>query len=121
MKGWIRWTWMGCIAAALALGAPLAHADGGTITFSGAVVAPTCAAGTGNVAAMTASPSHQRFDCAGSSGANARTAPTSYTLTVEPLDGSALSADRLASYFSAYVKASGHEDAHVNLVTQAYD
>lgn len=124
MKGWIRRTCVVC-AVASALGAPLAHADGGTITFSGAVLAPTCSAGNGDMGAISATQhaalSRQRFDCGSSTGANAHAVPTSYTLTVEPLDSSALSADRLVSYFSSYVKASGQEDAHMNLVTQAYD
>jgi len=115
---------MVCVVA-LGLGAPLAYAEGGTITFSGAVLAPTCSAGNAGVAAMTAvqrtALSRQRFDCGGSPGGDTHAVPTSYTLTVEPLDASALSADRLVSYFSTYVKASGHEDAHVDLVTQAYD
>ncbi|MGO4504327.1 MULTISPECIES: hypothetical protein [unclassified Dyella] len=126
MKGWIRKTWMGCVVA-VSLGVPVAHADGGTITFSGAVVAPTCAASSESMTAMLpaqqAATSRRRLECGGDGlpGTASHAFPSSYTLTVEPLESSSLSADRLIGYFSGYVKASGHADARMNLVTQAYD
>lgn len=117
---------MGCVVA-MSLGVPVAHADGGTITFSGAVVAPTCAASSASMGAtlpaQRTATSRQRFECGGDgeSGARAHAFPSSYTLTVEPLESSSLSADRLVGYFSNYVKASGQAQARMNLVTQAYD
>lgn len=111
---------------AVACAVPPAHADGGTITFSGAVVAPTCSAGGANVAAITSSQRtvslRQRFSCGDASPGSAAAAnsPTSYKLTVEPLDAIPLSTDRLVSYFSGYVRAS-QADARMNLVTQAYE
>jgi hypothetical protein len=124
MKGWIRRTCAGCVVA-LALGAPLAHADEGAITFSGAVVAPTCAVSSGHMAAAAAQRwipmSQQRWGCGDSPATGTRATPSSYTLTVEPLESSTLMADRLVNYFSSYVKAAVQEDAHMSLVTQAYE
>jgi type 1 fimbria pilin len=126
MKGWIRRTCMGCVVA-FAFGVPFAHADGGTITFSGAVVEPTCSAGSGSIAALSspqhaAASSRQHFRCGEvSPGADSGVAsPSSYKLTVEPLESSSLGTDRLVSYFSGYVKAT-QADARMNLVTQAYE
>jgi hypothetical protein len=124
MKGRIRWTCVG-FAVALALGAPSAYAEGGTITFSGAVVTPTCAADSGRVIALSSgqrnvASSQQRFGCGGSSDASP-TSTQSYELSVEPLEASALSSDRLISYFANYVRASAQEDIHMQLVTQAYE
>ncbi|MDR3444856.1 MULTISPECIES: type 1 fimbrial protein [unclassified Dyella] len=124
MKGWTRKTWIGCVVA-LALGAPLAHADGGTITFSGAVVTPTCSMGGSDSAPATQGMAHTsrtRFGCSGTADASfSAKAPQAYTVSVESLESSSLGADRLVSYFSGYVRASVPGDVHMQLVTQAYD
>lgn len=121
MKGWTRKTWIGCVVA-LALGVPLAHADGGTITFSGAVVTPTCSVGGSDSAPATANMSRTRFGCSGAADASfSAKAPQAYTVSVESLESSSLGADRLVSYFSGYVHASVPGDVHMQLVTQAYE
>ena len=124
MKGWIRKTCVVC-AVASALGAPLAYADGGTITFSGAVVTPTCSTAgidDASVAQLAAHGSRTRFGCSGTTDASfSAKAPQAYTVSVESLESSSLGADRLVSYFSSYVRAATSGDAHMQLVTQAYD
>lgn len=106
MKIWIRKILLGCVVT-LTLGAPCAYADGGTITFSGAIVVPTSAPDS---AAMSS----------GHAVVSLTSAP-SYTLSVEPLEASALSSDRLIVYFAGYVRASGNQDIPMQLVTQAYE
>ena len=106
MKSWIRKTLLGCVVAS-APGVPSAYADGGTITFSGAIVVPTSAPDS---AAMSS----------GHAGVSLTSAP-SYTLSVEPLEASTLSSDRLIVYFAGYVRASGKEGSPMQLVTQAYE
>lgn len=127
MKGWMGKTWIGCVLT-LGLSVSVAHADGGTITFSGAVMAPTCSARTGDIDAA-ASPhrasgtGNALIGCgdARAPGTAGATSTSSYVLTVEPLESSALSSDRLVAYFSGYVKAAGQPDTRMNLVTQAYE
>ena len=118
MKGWIRRTWLGCVVA-LTLGAPLAYADGGTITFSGAVVTPTCSVDSGGTSTLPVSGT--RFGCGGAAASFSTQSPQAYTVSVEPLGSSSLSTDRLITYFSGYVRASVPGDTHMQLVTQAYD
>ncbi|WP_267226684.1 hypothetical protein [Dyella silvae] len=109
MKGWIRWTWTGCCVVALALGGPLAHAEGGRITFSGQIVTSTCELSAGGVPGMGSS----RSSC-GEVG----TAPPSsfYRQSVVPLEGEVLMQDRLLAYLVNYA---GAENAR--LIVRAYD
>jgi type 1 fimbria pilin len=109
MKGWIRRTWMGC-AVALALGAPLAHADGGTITFVGAIVAPTCT----TVDVEASSPAVSRGGC-GVAASEAAAHTSVYRQQLITLE-SAATDDRLLAYFAGYA---GHDDTR--LLTRTYD
>lgn len=123
MKGWIRRTCVG-FAVALALGAPVVHADGGVILFTGAVVTPTCSMDSGTSGALPggSTSTRPRFGCSGAANASFSTrAPQVYSVSVEPLESSSLSTDRLVSYFSGYVRAAAPGDTHMQLVTQAYD
>lgn len=101
MKGWIRWTWMGCVAA-LALGVPLAHASAsGTITIVGAIVVPTCNAGD---AAAMASPAGVYRRCATAPGPASAPA-SSYRQDIASLESAVEAHDRLLDYFSGYASA----------------
>jgi hypothetical protein len=123
MKGWIRRTWLGCVVA-LALGVPLAHADGGTITLTGAVVTPTCSINGGIADAISAgvASSQQHFGCSGAADTSfSAREPQAFRVSVEPLESSSLGTDRLISYFLGYVRAAVPGDTHMQLVTQAYD
>lgn len=121
MKGWIRKTWMGCVVA-LALGAPVAYADGGRIQFVGAIVEPTCSLGDRVLAATNVSSSDHANAaprCGDRAGAES-IHPRSYATSVESLQDSALSSDRVLTYFSDYLQASGQPAMEARLVTQSY-
>jgi len=111
MKGWIRKTWMGCVLA-LSLGAPLAHADGGKITFVGAIVAPTCGAlpeASDGLAAM-------KGGC-GAALANVASRSSMYRQSTVSLEQAMQQErDRLLSYFATYANVSDTQ-----LVMRTYD
>lgn len=115
------------IAFALMLCAPLAHAGGDVMMFSGAVAVPTCNLDGSRVAdaalrMATAAVPSRHFGCgAAVTTAYSAAAPQAYTVRVVPLASSALSGDRLGSYFAGYMHALGASDAEVLLATQAYD
>lgn len=111
MKGWIRRTWLGCVVG-LALAVPVARAGtGGTITFVGAIVAPTCSFG----GAMAASSGSANGSC-GVAQENP-SAPTSmYRQDVVPLEGALNSQDRLLNYFAGYAGT-----ADTRFMTRTYE
>ena len=92
-----------------------AHASGGVIAFSGAVVEPTCSAGTQHIAAAQAVTTAQRYRCSEQPGATAAQVAQSYALSVTELTGTPLGSDRLIVYFANYLSA------QPKLVTQVYD
>ncbi|WP_445145576.1 hypothetical protein [Dyella sp. Tek66A03] len=121
MKGWIRRTWLVCVVA-LAQGVPAAYASGGTITFVGAIMAPTCSTtdarieGVANASASHAS--NSRFVC---EDRNTTFDPAqSFTLNVTTIQASGMADDRVLSYFAGYAKAAGSDEAAVKLVTQTF-
>ncbi len=111
MKGCSRRTWLGC-AVALALGASVAHAGtGGTITFVGAIVAPTCSFG----GAMEAASGSANGGCG--VAPEHPSAPTSmYRQDVVPLEGALNSQDRLLNYFAGYAGT-----ANARFMTRTYE
>ncbi|MDG2539550.1 hypothetical protein P5Y53_17865 [Dyella jiangningensis] len=111
MKGWIRKTWMGCVVA-LALGVPVAHADGGRIVFSGAIMEPTCTVGAQRIDEVQTRGARQ-YRCTERADATPGQAAQSYALSVTR--GSALQSDQLIGYFAHYL------NADPKLVTQTYD
>ncbi|RAO76634.1 hypothetical protein [Dyella jiangningensis] len=110
MKGWIRWTWIGCVVA-LALGVPVAHAQGGTITFVGAIAAPTC----GAMAVSEAAPNALRGGC-GAPLASVASRSSVYRQSTVSLEDATQAHDRLLMYFATYADAG---EAH--LVTRTYE
>lgn len=102
----------------LLLGTSLAHADGGTIMFSGAVVAPTCAAAVSHIQAAANGDVDQRYRCDAPAGTQATTAAhvaEAYQLSVIDTAGTAIGSDRLIVYFANYLSA------QPKLVTQTYE
>jgi hypothetical protein len=111
MKGWIRKTWMGCVVA-VSLGVPVVHADGGRMTFSGAIMEPTCTVGAQRIDEVQARGARQ-YRCTERADATPGQAAQSYALSVTR--GSALPSDQLIGYFTHYL------NADPKLVTQIYD
>lgn len=130
MRG-ARWLVLAACSAAMAFGSSAVRAggggtvEGGTISFIGAVVEPTCSAVTTSgdlsliVSAAQAHPLLQR-SCAGVTAANA-TASVSrpYDVNVEHLSSS--ESDRVLNYFANYVRAAQPASADPVLVTQTYE
>lgn len=120
MKGSRCWWLMGCLGAAL-LGAPSVQAADGQITFSGAVVEPTCSLSDAGVipaaSQPTPAPGSPRFAC-GSTGA-----PTgkggAFALTEVSLNPATIGDDRVLAYFANYLSAAGMAEA--KLVTQTFE
>ena len=126
-----RWLVLGCLVIS-ALGASAAKAggggtiDGGTITFVGAIVEPTCSALTtpSDVrAAADAAQNHQSLqrNCfvPVTGSATSTDAPRPYEVDVVHLSSS--ESDRVLSYFANYVRAAQPGSADPMLVTQTYD
>lgn len=99
-----------------------ASAEGGRITFSGAVVAPTCGVSSPVITMVAAVPhavtETQRLTCATSGNAGSA-ASRIYALTVVHLSSSV--PDRVLKYFDAYVKAGRPDAADPILLTQVYE
>jgi hypothetical protein len=110
MKGWIGKTWMGCMVA-VALGVPAVHAStSGTITFVGAIVAPTCSMGDAQAA-----PGRTTGGCG--IGPNGQPAHTSlYRQEVVSLESALDSNDRLLNYYAGYAGTSD-----TKLTIRSYD
>lgn len=114
---------------AMVLSAPMAHAagggaiGGGTITFVGAVVAPTCNIAT-EPASLTAvtdeavAPSSHRQLCSGLGG-DAPNVARAYALNVVRLTST--ESDPVLKYFDNYVKTSGPDAKDPVLATQTYE
>ncbi|RDS79394.1 hypothetical protein DWU98_17680 [Dyella monticola] len=118
-----RWLVLGCFVVS-ALGASAARAggggtfEGGTITFVGALVAPTCNLSVvPDVVSTMAQQSRQR-NCSGTSSASANASGT-YTSSVVHLSSS--ESDQVLRYFASYVRAAQPNNADPVLVTQTYE
>jgi hypothetical protein len=99
-------------------------ASGGRITFSGAIVEPTCSVSTAAidaVASLRASrdATQSRFGC--STAQRTVDSGRHYSLAVASLDVATINHDRVLEYFAGYVKAAGNSDAEAKLVTQTFE
>lgn len=127
-----RWlVLVGCVMVSV-LGASAAKAGGsgkiagGTITFVGALVEPTCNISsvpdlldevTGAAQAQQPHQPHQR-SCSGRATTSVSAART-YSSSVEHLSGA--EPDQVLRYFASYVRAGGSTGADPVLVTQTYE
>ncbi|WP_143109334.1 hypothetical protein [Dyella sp. OK004] len=111
----IRKTLAGC-AIALTMASLPVWADGGLITFSGAIVEPTCSVGLQRIDAAEASahPS-QRYSCSERAGTTSGLAAQSYALSVGTTSETPLASDPLIVYFANYL------NVQPKLVTQTYE
>jgi type 1 fimbria pilin len=113
-------------AAVKAAGSRAVEAEGGTITFIGAVLEPTCAISATNAAAVidgastTPGPQHS-YACTGSASISTADVAASrrYALTVTHLTDA--EADPVLKYFDGYVRASSAEAPNPVLLTQVYE
>jgi hypothetical protein len=100
----------------------IADAQEGRITFSGAVVTPTCSVATPVIAmaadVRSAVKETRQLTCATSANASL-TVPQRYALTAVLLSSSV--PDRVLKYFDDYVRASRSDAADPVLLTQVYD
>ena len=105
------------LLCALALGAAApARAEGGRIAFSGAVLAPTCAA------AGVARTGDGRTDAAAMVCDRTGSDPgRTYARQVVSLDAAHVANDPLLGYFAGYMKAEGPAAGAPKLVVRTYD
>jgi hypothetical protein len=107
-----------CLCATTFIPSTAVAADG-RITFSGAIVEPTCSVSTR--ATANASQTEVRMErqaCNRSGNANGGASPI-YALTVMRLSGSV--SDQVLKYFDTYVKAGRSDVADPVLLTQTYE
>lgn len=91
---------------------------GGTVTFVGAIVAPTCSMAAEDAATPSALPtSNSRQTCAGA-GSAATNAARIYDVSVQHLSNA--ESDRVLQYFDNYVRANSSA-ADPLLLTQTYE
>lgn len=123
MKGRFGAVLAGCLLA-LVFGSSTAWAADGRIQFSGAVLAPTCAASVAWIDALLAHPDNTiagstPIACAGGS-ASASTEPTTYSLTVSSIDTKSAGNNQLLTYFLGYVNAAENTETRPALITQVF-
>jgi hypothetical protein len=108
MKGWIRRTCVGCVVA-VSLGAPVARAGGGAITFIGAIVAPTCGAAPEGLLDAA------QGGC-GPALTNVASRPSMYRQSAVSLEDAMQESDHLLTYFATYANVS-----EAQLVMRTYE
>lgn len=132
MRG-ARWLVLASCSIAMMFGSSAVRAggggtiEGGTITFVGAVVEPTCSAVTTSgdlslvVSAAQAHPSLQQSCSGGSATVASANANVSQPYKVDVMHLSASESDHVLNYFANYVRAAKPGSADPVLVTQTYD
>lgn len=105
--------WM--IGALIALAASSAVAADGHVSFSGAVVEPTCSVDT--AAISTASQAMALRSC----GQSVSSSGVHYQRSVETLDSVMASSDRLLGYFASYAPLNANGEAGAKLVVRTYE
>ncbi|MEO5831720.1 MAG: hypothetical protein ABIQ36_14240 [Rhodanobacter sp.] len=119
MSGWVRLTVAMCVLSGLLYALPATATDG-RITFSGAVVVPTCVARSEFVEAMAGNvPSEGSFICGVQSQATVPADASTYRLSVVDLDGATMAGNQLLQYYAGY-RASMHA-ADAQMVTRTYE
>lgn len=121
MNGWIHGMVGACLLCGL-VGIGSAQAEGGRITFSGAVVVPTCAAGNDGADLMAANyeSATPQLSCSDKRRvARGDTNAASYRLSAVSLGGAQAAGNPLLEYFTGYL-ASDHV-ADVKMITRTYE
>lgn len=121
ITGPLRTVLAGCLCAML-FGVSTAQAASGRITFSGAIVEPTCGMNAQSAATLMADASAQGVShpvtCGGSNAVAGTADAQAYTVTVARLSDA--EPDHVLRYFSDYVRASQANAPNPALVTQTY-
>jgi hypothetical protein len=117
------WVLVGCVGLSL-LCAPAARAggggtieNGGTITFTGAILEPTCSFPTAQL--VTAPGFHAQQQVCGGAGGSVANAARIYAVNVSQLSSD--ESDRVLKYFDNYVTAGQSSAQHPQLITQVYE
>ena len=119
MVGLIRPVIVACLGCGMLLALP-AWAQGGRITFSGAIVVPTCTAPVETAAETVAGITDDHsFVCGGRSQAKSHADVSIYRLSVVRLDDTATVGSPLLQYYVGY-RASMHA-ADMQMVTRIYE
>jgi len=108
----------GC-AMAFAMGVTFARADAGSISFSGAVVEPTCAVVASDGAPAPQGTGGARPDLR-SCGRTAGDAGQTYARNVVQLDAASVARDRLLDYYAGYAGTGPTGQPDVRLVVRTY-
>jgi hypothetical protein len=96
--------------------------ESGTITFVGAIVAPTCSPSmTVALTAATVAPAqgNVQSQICGGPGGDVANAARAYVQSVTPIASS--ESDQVLKYFGDYVRAGVGEAANPKLITQTYE
>lgn len=104
------------LCALASMSAVPAHAEGGRIAFSGAVLAPTCS-GSGVARTENAGVDAAAMVCDRTTTDPGRT----YAREVIRLDAAHVANDPLLGYFAGYAKAEGLDGGQPKLVVRTYD
>lgn len=119
MNGWIHRGVVACLFCGL-IGVGSAQAEGGRITFNGAVVVPTCATQVKSALLMVGHiPPDRTFACGGASQLKGHVGTSMYRIAVVRLGSATIAASPLLQYFIGN-RASMH-GANVKLVTRIYE
>jgi type 1 fimbria pilin len=123
MRGPRWWVLVGCVGLSV-LCAPAARAggggtieNGGTITFTGAILEPTCSFPTAQL--VTAPGFHAQQQVCGGAGGGVANAARIYAVNVSQLSSD--ESDRVLKYFDNYVTAGQSSAQHPQLITQVYE
>ena len=115
-----RYRWM--VGSLVALAMSSAWAAGGRISFTGAVVEPTCAADAAQVdAASPLSPQAVQTPRHLACGQTATDSGRTSSRTVQPIDAASVANDRLLGYLVSYAPVGADGKLATRLIVRTYD
>ena len=118
MNGRYRWV----VGSLVALAMSNAWAGGGRISFTGAVLEPTCAADAMQIdAAGPLSPGAMQASRHLACGQTAADAGRTYSRTVQPIDARSLAHDRLLGYLASHAPTGPDGKLAVSVIVRTYD
>lgn len=119
MSSSIRLAVAACFACGMLCALP-ARAQSGRITFTGAVVVPTCTAQVDDTPSYAGGiPSARYFSCSEDQSSTDRNNASTYEVSVKPLDPATMAGSPLLQYFTSYL-ASTHV-AGAQMLTRTYE